>query len=233
VIKADKDINKGYGRKMGKVGTKIPILLVFVVCILLIATMPVSAMVDYGTDASTSTDQTATCPCKSQSSTPQTTTTVPSAATDASILNQLAESSYSPSNTAQQAVTSAPQYSSTVAPANAANVNTITPTSVQNNAGTTETTGTAPTADFSNLFSRWINNEIGGSVPGYSLRNPTDQMFGINPMYTTNSQMVGSYPVYTANDQTVGVNPIYTGWQTSPINTVQTPVQANWLYGLM
>jgi hypothetical protein len=248
MIKVGTNICKGYRkypekgspccRKTGAIRSNTIILLVFAVCILITATRPVSAMVVNDAEPSPATGQSATCPCKSQSSTQPASSAIQPQTVDASVLNQLVQSTYSPSDTALQAAGytpqySTPQYSTTTEPVNAANVNTITPVSVQNNDGTTEATGVAPTCDISNLFSQWINNEIGGSVPGYSLKNPTNQMFSIDPIYTTNDRMTGTYPVYATNDQTVGINPIFSGWQLSPINTVQAPTQASWLNGLM
>ncbi|OPY29604.1 MAG: hypothetical protein A4E28_00776 [Methanocella sp. PtaU1.Bin125] len=245
----DKAYGKGQGkgspcrRKTGVVRSNIAILPVLAICMLITATIPANAMVVNDAEPSPATGQSASCPCKSQSSSQSATPAVQPQAVDASVLNQLVQSTYSPGDTAQPVAAytpqystpqySAPQYGTTTVPINTASLDTIAPVSIQNNAGTTQAAGVAPTADFSHLFSQWINNEIGGSVPGYSIKDPASQMFSITPMYTMNDQMAGNYPVYTANDRTVGINPVFSGWQMDPIDTVQAPMEAGWLNELM
>lgn len=233
--------NRGYswkgslnGIRMGMIGNT-AIILALVICILITAPMPVSARSVEDAEPLPATEQPATCPCKRQSNTQQASAAVPPvAAADAEVLNQLFQSSYSPSDTAPQAIGYAPQYSPAAVAGNGANLNTVEPVSVQNSAGATKATGATPTSEFSNLFSQWINNEIGSNVPGYNLRDPTNsQMFGISPIYTTNNQMLGIDPLYATDDQTSGINTVFQGWQVSPINLVQAPMQLNWLNGLM
>lgn len=257
MIKVGTSIDKGYRtgpgkgsscqRKTGAVRLNIAILSVLAICVLITATIPVNAMVVNDAGSSPATGQAATCPCKSQSSSQSVTPAVQPQAVDAGALDQLVQSTYNPGDAAQPVAAytpqystpqysapqyRAPQYSTATVPVNTASLDTIAPVSIPNGAGSTEAAGVAPAADFSNLFSRWINNEIGGSVPGYSLKDPVSQMFSISPMYTMNDPMTGNYPVYTANDRTAGINPVFSGWQLGPIDTVQAPMRAGWLDGL-
>lgn len=240
MTKVGTNISKGYKKCRGKgspfrritgaIRFSTAIVLVLTICTIITATIPVHAMVVNDADTSSATGSPATCPCKSQGSSQSVAPAVQPQAVDASVLNQLAQSTYNPGETAQQVAAYTPQYSTTTVPVSTANLNTITPVNVQNG-GNTETAGVAPTAGFSNLFSRWMNDEIGSSAPGNSLKEPAGQMLSIAPMYSMNGPMTGNYPGYTANGPTAGINPLFSGWQMGPLGTEQARMQASWLNG--
>lgn len=217
MIKVGKKNNKGNikytmkassRKKPGIIRTSLIIFLAFVICMLLANTLPVNAIVVDGTDTVSTTDQPASCPCKSQSSTPQVSSDIATVAADAGALDQLIQSTYTPADTTQQAIDYATQSGTIPETSNGANVNSIEPILVQDNAGTTEATGMTADAGFGNLFSQWINKGTDSDISGYSFGN-------------------------MMNDQMFNANPLSTSWQMSPINAFDMPTQLNWLNKFM